>query len=82
MMKNSDCKGCIYFHSELPGFQFSGVYKCHHTLSGFKILENCPCVNCLIKSVCTEECELLKKCQVDDKNSISYFIKRMEMECL
>ena len=43
-----DCKGCATFHSQLDT-------ECvpHH--KGF----DCPCINCIVKSMCEEECKSL-----------------------
>ena len=35
----------------------TGLVECAHTLAGIACLPNCICADCLIKSVCLENCD-------------------------
>lgn len=43
----SECKGC----------KTCGIYGCLNRFDRMLEKEQCPCINCLIKMICLDECE-------------------------
>ena len=59
----TQCEGCNNL------FKFS-LGECKFTYRGVKILENCPCTECLIKTTCTVPCCLILDHKQVDKSVI------------
>ena len=59
---NKKCLKCFNF--------FSGVQECLFTISGIRIIPNCPCFDCLIHVVCKTPCNILKEKAYENNPSI------------
>jgi len=53
------CANCKRRHF----YKYSDQYECQHTCLGIRYIENCPCGDCLLKSICTEACDQLLEVQ-------------------
>ena len=57
-MKIKDCKGCHSYHGKGHINTTCGTLPINKN-------EKCPCIDCLIKSVCDDRCEfLVKYCRI------------------
>ena len=71
--EESACKGCkTYYYSEVLG-----DYRCAYGLKPYTIInsttEMCPCIKCIIKSMCNRECEDYKKYrELNGRRSVFY----------
>jgi hypothetical protein len=65
-MKELDkkCKGCSYI------MLYYGKLRCSFTTSDVRVLPNCLCSRCLIKTICSEICEDFRKMVDEDPKII------------
>jgi hypothetical protein len=47
------CRTCASFH------KYSDDYECKYTNRGIVYLKDCPCENCLLKTMCLYSCDLM-----------------------
>ncbi len=38
------------------------TWECVYTISGIKTFRTCPCWDCILKTLCSDKCDLLKDC--------------------
>ncbi len=56
------CKGCRNLCKTAKiNYKNVRILECVHAPYGIPYLKDCPCGSCLVKNVCTQECEELGK---------------------
>jgi hypothetical protein len=69
MLIPNHCKTCLSFHAYL----YVGLSReCKYTEAGVTHLKNCPCADCLIKTMCTDSCRLIAD-HIDIKSNLSVY---------
>lgn len=71
MNENNECSGCLalYFSNSTECFE------CVYTRLGIENIPNCPCKKCLIKGICTNNCETFSEISKDDSATYDIYIK-------
>jgi hypothetical protein len=57
--KDKGCKGCQVYAIILSEHD---RYTCPFRIS--QVQDKCPCINCLVKPICTDECQVYKDTHV------------------
>jgi len=70
------CRSCPNFHTykfySLNSSEWYVFRECKYTVKGVSYLKNCPCGDCLIKTMCTQPCELITS-HIDAQSNCSMY---------